>query len=522
MAVKSNKKYAISIKEKDYGKWYQSVLTMSDMIDYTSISGCYVLKPLATNTWELIKNYLNEKINRMGIENYYFPLFVTKSNLEKETSHFNDFTPEVAWITTDDPKAQKLANQDPEIKELVSKLNAKGLNVNLRTNESERYALRPTSECIIYPHFSDWIKKNGKFPKINQWANCVRWENKQVQPFIRTREFFWQEGHTCHPSKEEAMKEVFHVLKLYKECYEDLLAVPMIDGYKTNSETFPGAELTTTIEGFLPESGRGIQAATSHYLGTKFSTIFDIRDTNNSFVHQNSWGFTTRSIGIMIMTHSDNHGLVFPPKVAPIQVVFVACGLNSKTSEDEKKNIKHILSSLCDILKSVGLRVIFDDDFTETPGMKFNKWETKGVPLRVEFGPRDLLNDTALFVRRFNNPMNIKEKVKFTDISPTFIKTYLQSIQNMMLDSAFNKIKLNLNYCTNESQIITTLNEKKLALIDWKESDNDSFDFEVQLKELCKNNNINSTKILCIPNNNTLHKFGFNFDHPVALFGRAY
>jgi prolyl-tRNA synthetase len=520
---KTNKKYEICPKEEDHGKWYQSILMQSDMIDYTSVSGCYVLKPLALNTWEIIKQYLDTRIRSMGVENYYFPLFVTKTNLEKESSHFDDFTPEVAWIVTKDPLVQQKIDKDQEIRQIISKLKEKGLDVNLRTNESERYAIRPTSETIIYPHFADWIKKNGKYPKINQWANCVRWENSQVQPFIRTREFLWQEGHTCHPTKDDALKEVCETLNMYKTCYESLLAVPMIDGYKTKSETFPGAELTTTIEGFLPDSGRGIQAATSHYLGTKFSHIFDIKDSNGKMVHQNSWGFTTRSIGVMVMTHSDNRGMVFPPAVAPTQVVMVACGLNSKTTDDERKNIKQILHDLCESLNSAGIRALFDDEpgDNSSPGMKFNKWETRGVPMRIEFGPRDLQNDTALFVRRFNNANNVKDKVKFSQIDCKFVKNYLQDIQDSMRERAVNRIQSNLKYCTNDAEIISALNEKKLILVDWNDENNDGV-LETRLKQLCKDNKINSTKVLCIPNTNALDQFGFKFNHSVALFGRAY
>ena len=288
---KTLKKYMIHPKNDDHSRWYQTVITVSDLIDYTTISGCYVLKPLAYEIWENIKKYLDRQIKDLGVENCYFPLFATKSNLEKEANHFDDFVPEVAWIVSEDPAMEQRTRIDPEIDLLITKLKSKGLDVHIRTDNSERYALRPTSETIIYPHFSDWIKKDGKYPKINQWANIIRWENKQTQPFIRSREFLWQEGHTCHPTSEIAMKEVYDVLQIYKQFYENMLAIPMIDGYKTASETFPGAVLTTTIEGFLPDSGRGIQAATSHYLGTKFSEMFDIKDSVGKYVYLQGGGF---------------------------------------------------------------------------------------------------------------------------------------------------------------------------------------------------------------------------------------
>ena len=523
----STKKYEIVPKDKNHGDWYQSVLTTSDMIDYSDVGGCYVLKPLAVSLWENIRQDLDGSIKDLGIENCYFPMFVTKSNLEKESSHFSDFTPEVAWIVTEDPIAQQKASTDPEIEDALKKLQAKGLDVHVRTKTSERYAVRPTSETIIYPHFASWIKKGG-YPKINQWANVVRWENKATQPFIRSREFLWQEGHTCHPTKVSAVQEVYNVLSIYKNLYERLLAVPMIDGYKTKSETFPGAELTTTIEGFLPDSGRGIQSATSHYLGQKFSTMFNIKDSNGELVHQNSWGLTTRSIGIMIMTHSDDRGLVLPPFVAPTQVVLVACGLNSKSTDQERKNVMTSLHTLRDHLVSNGVRAVFDDEEGESPGMKFNKWEVRGVPLRIEFGPKDFLNDTVVFVRR-DRPAKTKSIRTFSSIDHKSTKEYLREMQDEMLTKAREKVCQNLIYCESYEDVIDALKEKKLTLIDWKDSDDDG-KLEEMLKKMCKDNDINSAKILCIPNKSTLDEIGVKnsrgeylpHDRKYALFGRSY
>lgn len=517
----TTKKYEILSKTDDHGKWYQSVLTVSDMIDYSDVSGCYVLKPWAYQIWELIKSDLDKSIQRLGVDNYYFPLFVTKSNLEKESSHFSDFTPEVAWIQTTDPVVESESKKDPEIDILVEKLKQKGLNVHLHSNTTERYAIRPTSETIIYPHFADWIKKTGKYPKINQWANIVRWENKATLPFIRSREFLWQEGHTCHSDKESAMTEVYEVLEIYKNLYEQLLAVPMIDGVKTASETFPGAHTTTTIEGFLPDSGKGIQSATSHYLGTKFSNMFNIKNPNGDYVHQNSWGLTTRSIGIMVMTHSDERGLVLPPKISPVQVVIVACGINSKTTLEEETKVNDILYNLCNMLNDNNVRAIYDNIKNETPGMKFNKWEVKGVPLRIEFGPKDMNNDTVVFVRR-DKPPKTKEQFKFSDVNKNsdFIKNYLNQIQSDMLENAKNKLKANIIVCKDDQSIINALKEKKLTLINYKLEPN----FEERLKDLCKANDINSTKVLCLPNKKTLLEYGFTSEQSdtLALFGRSY
>lgn len=514
------KKYDICSKD-DYGKWYQSVLTVSDMIDYSDVGGCYVLKPWSLEMWELIKQNLDKSIRDLGVENCYFPLFATRSNLQKEASHFSDFTPEVAWVETDSDKVSKT---DDEVSDAIKQIQLKGHDVSIRVRTDERYAIRPTSETIIYPHFSSWIKKSGKYPKINQWANVVRWENKMTQPFIRSREFLWQEGHTCHRTKIYAIKEVFTVLDMYKHLYQNLLAVPTIDGIKTVSETFPGAECTATIECFLPDSGKGIQSATSHYLGQKFSKIFNITDSNGELVHQNSWGLTTRSIGIMVMTHSDNRGLVLPPPIAPIQVVIVACGLNSKTTDDEKSNVESLLSTLCDTLNSAGIRTVFDDELGETPGMKFNKWEVKGVPVRLEFGPKDVLNDSISFVRR-DKPPKTKEVFKFSSINSEFVKAYLETVRNDMFEKAKDKVKKNVVCCSidNVEEFISVLKNKKLALIEWNDSYNQGT-FETDLKNLCKNNDILSTKILCLPSQTAIEELGLNVDltKQYALFGRSY
>ena len=543
------KKYTIESKLSDYAKWYKSVLCVSDMIDYTDVGGCYVLKPLAYDIWENIRIYLDAQIKTLEVENCYFPLFLTKTNLEKESNHFSDFTPEVAWIVTEDPVIEPRTRKDPEILELVKKLNDKGIDVHLRTKHSERYAIRPTSETIIYPHFSQWIKKNAKYPKINQWANVVRWENKETTPFIRSKEFLWQEGHTCHKTKDEAMIEVFTVLDIYKNLYKELLAVPMIPGIKTKSETFPGAEITATIEGFLPDSGKGIQSATSHYLGQKFAQIFNIKNSDNEFVHQNSWGLTTRSIGIMVMTHSDDRGLVLPPRIAQIQIVLIACGLNSKTTEKEHSDVNYHMIKLRNIIAEQGYRIIYDSDISESPGMKFNKWETRGVPLRIELGPKDIVNNTIVFVRR-DKPAKVKDVFALDKIDGVFVKTYLDQMHNEMYDKAFNLIKQNIVYCSEDSEIIKAIREKKLVLVDWLETDRIKTDtdsiktdtdriktdtdsiktdidengiLEQRLKQLCKDADINSTKILCIPTDDMIKQFGFYTENKkFALFGKSY
>lgn len=516
----SSKKYEIHPKTDDHARWYQTVLTVSDMIDYSTVGGCYVLKPNSIKIWDKIRSYLDGKICSINVDNYYFPLFVTKSNLEKESNHFSDFTPEVAWVSTEDSSLTNTIKTDTDVEHLISKLKAKGILVDVRRETDERYAIRPTSETIIYPHFASWIKRDGRYPKINQWANVVRWETKTTQPFIRSREFLWQEGHTCYQNERDALAEVYTVLKFYKDTYETLLAVPVIAGTKTKSETFPGAVLTTTIEGFLPDSGKGIQSATSHFLGDKFSKMFNIKGPDGEYVQQNSWGLTTRSIGVMVMTHSDDRGLVLPPAVAPVQVVIVACGLNSKTTQEDRDKVDKTLRNLYLTLITHGISAVFDDDLSETPGMKFNKWEVKGVPLRIEYGPKDMQNDTVSFVRR-DHPTKTKQTFKFSDVDPAFVSNILSVIQTDMFNRALDRLKSSIVYCADESQVVEVIGQKKMALIDWSES-NDDGDLESRLKQACADADINSTKILCIPTADELTRLGINDNHRYALFGRSY
>lgn len=279
-------------KEQNFSKWYSQIITKSELIEYYEISGCYILRPSAFYIWEQITAFFDARIKKLGVQNCYFPMFVTEAALNKEKSHLEGFSPEVAWVT--------------------------------RSGQSELpepIAIRPTSETIMYPSFAKWIHSHRDLPLLlNQWTNVVRWEFKHPTPFIRTREFLWQEGHTAHVSDEEAGLFVRNILDNYKAVYEELLAVPVIQGAKSEDERFAGAKDTTTVELYVPISGRGIQGATSHHLGQNFSKMFDVWFTDineqKTFVNQTSWGLSTRSIGAMIMIHSDNTGLVLPPRVA--------------------------------------------------------------------------------------------------------------------------------------------------------------------------------------------------------------
>jgi len=279
-------------KAVNFAKWYQEVITKSEMIEYYEISGCYILRPWSYFIWERIQGFLDPLFKSFGVQNCYFPMFVTEGALTREKDHIAGFAPEVAWVTKSGT-----------------------------TDLAEPIAIRPTSETIMYPSYAKWIHSWRDLPVVlNQWTNIVRWEFKHPTPFIRTREFLWQEGHTAHATKDDAYKMVFGILDFYARCYEEMLAIPVVRGWKSEEERFAGADDTTTVELFVPTNGRGIQGATSHMLGQNFSKMFEVQYENDKgqkeFVWQTSWGYSTRSIGSMIMIHSDDKGLVLPPKVA--------------------------------------------------------------------------------------------------------------------------------------------------------------------------------------------------------------
>ncbi|CAE6460747.1 unnamed protein product, partial [Rhizoctonia solani] len=329
-------------KELDFPTWYTNVLIKAEMIDYYSVSGCYILKPWSFTIWEKIQQWFDSKIKEMDVENSYFPMFVSSKVLEREKDHIEGFAPEVAWVT-------RAGSTDLE----------------------EPIAIRPTSETVMYPYYAKWIQSHRDLPlKLNQWNSVVRWEFKNPQPFLRTREFLWQEGHTAHLTRPEADKEVRDILDLYRRVYEELLAVPVIPGVKSEKEKFAGGLYTTTVEGFVPTSGRGIQGATSHCLGQNFSKMFNIsvEDPNLSvadkakltdpeaakaYVWQNSWGLSTRTIGVMVMVHGDNQGLVLPPRVANVQVIVVPVGVTAKTTDEMREKISNACSDVVKTLKQV-------------------------------------------------------------------------------------------------------------------------------------------------------------------------
>jgi len=391
-------------KYTQFGDWYKEIVTKCDLIDYTDISGCYVLRPSSYFIWEQIQTFMDSEIKKLGVSNAYFPLFVSEDALKSESKHFEDFNPEVAWVTH---------SGDTEL--------------------DKKIAVRPTSETIMYPMFARWIRSFRDLPlKLNQWCNVVRWEFSNPTPFLRTREFLWQEGHTAHATQQEADVEVKAVLDLYAATYREICAVPTIQGIKTKNETFPGADYSMTVEGYIPGSGRGIQGATSHCLGQNFGKMFKIQflDEHNQpqIPIQNSWGFTTRSIGVMVMNHSDNKGLVLPPKVAQIQVVIIPI-------YDQKKIESGVIDALAlqveNRLKTAAIRSYFDNRTGKNAGFKFNEWELKGIPIRIEIGARDVAKQAVMVARRDEREEKGDKLVK---VSMPLDDTFVAGIEKLMLE----------------------------------------------------------------------------------------
>uniref|UniRef100_A0A8C7UH45 Bifunctional glutamate/proline--tRNA ligase n=1 Tax=Oncorhynchus mykiss TaxID=8022 RepID=A0A8C7UH45_ONCMY len=365
-------------KEENLSDWYSQVITKAEMIEYYDVSGCYVLRPWSYSIWESIKEFVDREIKKLGVENCYFPMFVSQAALEKEKSHIADFAPEVAWVTRSG-----------------------------NTELAEPVAIRPTSETVMYPSYAKWVQSHRDLPiKLNQWCNVVRWEFKHPQPFLRTREFLWQEGHTAFATKEEATEEVLQILDMYARVYEELMAIPVVKGRKTEKEKFAGGDYTTTVEAFISASGRAIQGATSHHLGQNFSRMFEIvfedpkKPGEKQLAYQNSWGITTRTIGVLTMVHGDNMGLVLPPKVACLQVIIIPCGITASLPEAEKEVLLAQCSKYLARLQRGEIRVKADLRENYSPGWKFNHWELKGVPIRLEVGPKDLKQGQCVAVRR--------------------------------------------------------------------------------------------------------------------------
>jgi prolyl-tRNA synthetase len=359
----------ITAQSKDFGRWYIDVVRRAELADYSPVKGCMVIRPYGYAIWELMQQGLDRRIKATGHVNAYFPLFIPESLLMKEAEHVEGFAPQVAWVT-------------------------QGGNEVLE----ERLVVRPTSETIIGTMYAKWVQSWRDLPiLINQWANVVRWE-KVTRLFLRTTEFLWQEGHTAHETAEEAEEETRKMLGVYQEFAETEMAMPVMVGQKTESEKFAGAERTYSIEALMRD-GRALQAGTSHNLGQNFSKSYDIkfqaRDKSVQFAYTTSWGVTTRLIGALIMTHGDDGGLILPPRLAPYQVVIVPI-----PRANWKETVLPKAESIRDALVAQGVRVMIDARESQTPGWKFNEWELRGVPLRMEIGPKDLEKSQVVLARR--------------------------------------------------------------------------------------------------------------------------
>lgn len=352
--------------EEDFAKWYTDVVRKAELADYTDTKGCIAIRPYGYAIWENIQNYTDKKFKEVGVTNLYMPVLIPESLLQKEKDHVEGFAPEVAWVTIG-------GGEDLE----------------------ERLCIRPTSETMMSTMYSKWVKSWRDLPILgNQWCNVLRWE-KETRPFLRSREFLWQEGHTVHETAEEARERTLMMLDIYAEIIEDLLAIPVLKGRKTKKEQFAGAEETYTVESLMHD-GRALQAGTSHYFGQNFTKTFEIkfqnREGKEEYAYQTSWGISTRLIGAVIMAHGDNRGLKLPPKVAPIQAVLIPIAMHKEGVLEKTTEIYNKLNKK--------FRMKFDDRDNCSPGFKFNDWEMRGVPVRIEIGPKDLEAGNAVLVRR--------------------------------------------------------------------------------------------------------------------------
>ena len=352
--------------DEDFARWYTDIVIKAELADYADTKGCIAIKPYGYAIWENIQKYTDNKFKETGVENVYFPVLIPESLLQKEKDHVEGFAPEVAWVTE-----------------------AGGETLD------ERLCIRPTSETLISTMYAKWLTSWRELPFVyNQWCNVLRWE-KETRPFLRSREFLWQEGHTIHSTAEEAMERTMQMLQIYSDVTENLLAIPVIKGVKTESEKFAGAVSTYTVESMMHD-GRALQSATSHYFGQNFSKPFEIKfqdkEGKEQYAYQTSWGCSTRLIGALIMAHGDNRGLKLPPKVAPIQVVIVPIARHKEGVLEKANELKESLSK--------NFRVKIDDRDKYSPGYKFNYWEMKGVPIRLEMGPKDIENGECILVRR--------------------------------------------------------------------------------------------------------------------------
>ena len=483
-------------RSEDYSKWYNELVVKADLAENSGVRGCMVIKPYGYAIWEKMQAELDRMFKETGHENAYFPLFIPKSYFSKEASHVDGFAKECAVVTH-----YRLKNDE----------NGKVV-VDETAKLEEELIVRPTSETIIWDTYRKWIESYRDLPiLVNQWANVVRWEMR-TRLFLRTAEFLWQEGHTAHATKEEALEESKLMQSVYAEFAENFMAMPVVKGFKSESERFAGALETYTIEALM-QDGKALQAGTSHFLGQNFAKAFDVKFTSKEgkreFVWATSWGVSTRLMGALVMSHSDDNGLVLPPKLAPIQVVIVPIYRNDEQLDAISEKVNVLVANL----KAVGVSVKFDKRDTHKPGWKFAEYELKGVPLRIAMGPRDLENGTLEIARR-----DTFEKQTITiDDTVDFVEKTLEEMQN----SLFNKA---LDYRNSHITEVNTFEEFKEVLeskggfvsAHW----DGTIETEEKIKELTK------ATIRCIPNDVKMEEgsciFSGGKSEKRVLFAKAY
>ena len=412
--------------EDDFAQWYTDVVLKAELADYTDTKGCIAIRPYGYAIWENIQNYADKLFKDVGITNLYMPVLIPETMLEKEKDHVEGFAPEVAWVTM-------------------------GGGEELE----ERLCIRPTSETMMSTMYSKWVKSWRDLPVLgNQWCNVLRWE-KETRPFLRSREFLWQEGHTIHETAKEAEERTLMMLDIYAQVIEDLLAIPVLKGRKTKKEQFAGADATYTVETMMHD-GRALQAGTSHYFGQNFTKPFDVkfqnREGKEEYAYQTSWGISTRLIGAVIMAHGDNRGLKLPPKVAPIQAVIVPI---AQHKEGVLEKVTEIYSGL-----NKKFRMKLDDRDNYSTGFKFNDWEMRGVPVRIEIGPRDLENNQAVLVRRDTGEKEIVELAKIEER----LETLFEEIQKDMYKACQERRVAKTKIAKTIDEMVALMNEEQCFL----------------------------------------------------------
>lgn len=463
----------ITARETDYSQWYNDLIIKAGLADYSAVRGCMVIKPYGFALWENMQSQLDKRFKETGHQNAYFPLFIPKSFLSKEAAHVEGFAKECAVVTH-----YRLKNSE----------DGTGIIVDPDAKLEEELIVRPTSETIIWNTYKTWIQSYRDLPLlINQWANVVRWEMR-TRLFLRTTEFLWQEGHTAHATSQEAIDETLQMLNVYAEFAEEWMALPVIKGVKSVNERFAGAVDTYSIEGMM-QDGKALQAGTSHYLGQNFAKAFDVKfsDKENKldYVWATSWGVSTRLIGALVMAHSDDDGLILPPKLAPIQVVVVPI----YKSEEQKKLIDEKLKPIMEDFKALGISVKYDDDDSRRPGWKFAEYELKGVPVRITIGARDIENNIAEVARRDTKK---KESISLDGLANT-VWVLLEDIQKNIFQKAKDYRDAHITKADTWDEFVKLLDEKGgFISAHW----DGTAETEEKIKELSK------ATIRCIPLNN--------------------